>query len=81
MFGKILVFDLLAKLLSTNQIAGFFKLEYLLNYMTCQLDFLYVDKDPLLLQTDYCGLTSIGVAVGVARYSQARPKCAEITNS
>ena len=53
MFGKILVFELLAKMLSANQIAGFFKLEYLLNYTRYQLDFLYVDRHPLLLQSDH----------------------------
>ena len=53
MFGKILVFELLAKMLSANQIAGFFKLEYLLNYMRYQLDFLHVDRHSLLLQIDH----------------------------
>ena len=53
MFGKILVFELLVKMLSANQIAGFFKLEYLLNYMRYQLDFLYVDRHLLLLQIDH----------------------------
>ena len=53
MFGKILVLELLPKMLSANQIAGFFKLEYLLNYMRYQHDFLYIDKYPLKLQTDH----------------------------
>ena len=36
-----------------NQIAGFFKLEYLLNYMRYQLDFWYIDRHLLLLQIDH----------------------------
>ena len=48
MFGKILVFELLTKMLSANQIAGFFKLEYLLNYMRYHLDFLYVDRHAIV---------------------------------
>ena len=53
MFGKILVLELLAKMLSANQIAGFFKHEYLLKYMWYQPDFLHVERDPLGLQADH----------------------------
>ena len=50
MFGKILVFDLLAEMLLANQIAALFKFKYFLNYMRCQLGILHVH--PLLLQSD-----------------------------
>ena len=56
MFGKILVFELQAKMLSANQVAGFFKLQYLLNYMRYHLDFLYVGRHPLLLQIDHANV-------------------------
>ena len=44
MFGKIFVCEILTELLLVNQIAGFFKLEYLLKYMWCQSDFLHVER-------------------------------------
>ena len=46
MSGKILVPELLVKMLSANQIAGFFELEYLQNYMLWQVDFSYTDGRP-----------------------------------
>ena len=50
--------------------------------MRYQLDFLYVDRHPLLLQSDhnYYSLVSSDMAVGVARHSQLCQKSAEITN-
>ena len=45
MFGKILVLMLLAKMLSANQIAGFFNLKYLKKYTRPLLDILYVVRD------------------------------------
>ena len=41
------------KMRSANQIAGFFKFEYLLNYMRYQLDFLHADRHALILQIDH----------------------------
>ena len=84
MSGKIPVLELLAEMHLLSQIAGFFKLEYLLNYMRYQLDVLFADTHPLRLQADHSiiaySLASSGIVVGVARHSQACPKCAEITN-
>ena len=52
MIEKIFVYELLAKMLSANQIAGFFRLEYLLNYMRYQLDFLQKYWYPTRLLND-----------------------------
>ena len=56
--SEVLMYDIVASMPQAsmrlaNQIAGFCKLEYLLNYRRYQLDFLYVDTHPLLLQTDH----------------------------
>ena len=40
-------------MLSANQIAGFFKLEYLWNRMTYQTDFLRVESYQLWLEIDH----------------------------
>ena len=53
MFGKNLVLELCSKMLSANQIAGFFKLEYLRNRMTYQPDFLHVKSYQFWLQIDH----------------------------
>ena len=53
MSGKNLVLELCPKRLSANQIAGFFKLEYLWNRMTYQSDFLHVKSYQLLLENDH----------------------------
>ena len=53
MFGKNLVLELCSKMLSANQIAGFFKLEYLRNRMTYQHNFLHVESYQLQLKTDH----------------------------
>ena len=82
MFGKILVFQLLAKMLSANQIARFFKLEYLLNSSRYQLDFFCMEIDIyccykliilLLLGNFRCGC-------GRNQAFSGMPKCAEIKN-
>ena len=52
MFGKNLVLELCSKMLSANQIAGFFKLEYLWNRMTYQPDFLHVKSYQLWLEVN-----------------------------
>ena len=53
MLWKDLVLKLCSEMFLTNQNAGFCNLEYLLNQIRYQLDFLYVDRYPLLLQIDY----------------------------
>ena len=53
MFWKNLVLELYPKMLSANQIAGFFKLEYLWNGMTYEPDFLHVESYQLWLETDH----------------------------
>ena len=53
MFGKNLALEVFAKMLSANQIAGFFKLEYLLNHITYQPCVLHVKSYQLWLETDY----------------------------
>ena len=40
-------------MLSANQIAEFFKLEYLLNRITCQPGFMYVKIYQLCLEADH----------------------------
>jgi len=52
MSGKNLVLELCPKMLSTNQIAGFFKPEYLWNRMTYQPDFLHVKSYQFWLEVD-----------------------------
>ena len=42
--GKILVFELRAKMLLTNQIGGFFKVQYLVKEVGDKVGFLYTDK-------------------------------------
>ena len=79
MFAKILVFWLLAKMLSANQIAGFFKLENLLTYMRYQLDFLCVDRHLLLLQIDHAIIAwqvqaCLWAWPGILRHAQSVPK-------
>ena len=80
--------------LLANQIARFFPLEYLLNYMRYQVNFLYVViLYVFFLQFFFCrnkiwiknwpwyySLANTGMAVAVARHSQACLKCAEIKN-
>ena len=53
MFRKNVVLELCSKMLSANQIAGFFKLEYLRNGMTYHPDFLQVESYHLWLETDH----------------------------
>ena len=79
MFGKILVFELCQKILSANQIATFFKFEYLLNYMRYQLDFLHADRDPSILQNDHAVIVwEVQVWLwawsGIFRHAQSEPK-------
>ena len=57
MFGKTLALEVLAKMLSANEVAGFFKLEYLLKYMSYQSDFMDIEINPLYLQNDVGILT------------------------
>ena len=47
---KNLVLELCPKMLSANQIAEFFKLEYLWNHMTYQPDFVHVESYQLWLE-------------------------------
>ena len=54
MSRKNLVLELCPKMLSTNQIAGVFKLEYLQNHMTHQPDFLHVKSYQVWLEVDQC---------------------------
>ena len=58
MSGKNLVLELCSKMLSANQIAGFFKLKYLWNGMTYQPDFLHVKSYQLWLEIDHGVLVS-----------------------
>ena len=46
MFGKNLVIELGPKTLSTNQISGFFKPQYLKNKLRYEDDFLHVGRHP-----------------------------------
>ena len=52
MLGKVLTLVLSAKMLSANQIPGFFKLEYIVKCMWYQSDFLHVERYSLGLRRD-----------------------------
>ena len=66
-------------MLSANQIAGLFKLEYLLYYLKYQLNFLHVDRHSLMLQVDHV-ITAWQVQVwlwvwqGILKHAQSVPK-------
>ena len=57
MSGKNLVLELCPKMLSANQIAEFFKLEYPWNRMTYQPNFLHVKSYQLWLEVDQFSLS------------------------
>ena len=50
--GKILVLDLWTKILSTNQIAGFFKMQYLKEKVNDEVYFCHADKNGCFLKVD-----------------------------
>ena len=50
--GKILVLDLWTKILSTNQIAGFFKVQYLKEKVNDKVHFCHADKNGCFLKVD-----------------------------
>ena len=77
---KNLVLKLFSQMLdSANQVAGFFKVEYRLNYMRYQLNSLCADRYPLLLQIDH-GIIAQQIQVwlwawsGILRHAQSVPK-------
>ena len=79
MSGKNLVLELCPKRLSANQIAGFFKLEYLWNRMTYQTNFLHVKSYQLWLEIDH-GILARYINIkswawsGIHRHAQGVPK-------
>ena len=50
--GKILVLDLWTQILSINQIAGFFKMQYLKEKVNDEVYFCHADKYGSFLQVD-----------------------------
>ena len=59
---KILVLELWGKMLSANQIAGFFKMKYLKKKVNDQVCFWHIDKHGSLLQVDT-------IMLGVCRHA------------
>ena len=62
-FGKILVLELWVRVLSANQIVRFFKVQYLMNKVWDEIDFLHADKPQSFLRV---GATFF---VGVVRHA------------
>ena len=57
MFIKILVLELMTRMLLANQIAGFFKVDYLVKETSGEINFLHADKHQCFVQGDtiLCG--------------------------
>ena len=63
MSGKILVLEVLAEMLSANQNAGFFKLEFLLNDLRYKVHFLHVVRHPQKLHFGHVSFTVCGLVL------------------